>query len=91
MILLRPSVQLPARDLRNGALIPIFSALARERRPNLARNRLFQACHALDMTASGGVLAAFWSMIRKSGNRFSGKIMLKQRDEIRIRFLLIGY
>ena len=25
-------------------------------------------------------------MIRKSGNRFSGKIMLKQRDEIMIRF-----
>jgi hypothetical protein len=25
-----------------------------------------------------------WSMIRKSGNRFSEKIMLKQRDEIMI-------
>jgi hypothetical protein len=25
-------------------------------------------------------------MIRKSGNRFSEKIMLKQRDEIMIRF-----
>jgi len=25
-------------------------------------------------------------MIRKSGNRFSDKIMLKQRDEIMIRF-----
>jgi hypothetical protein len=31
-----------------------------------------------------------WSMIRKSGNRFSEKIMLKQRDEIMIRFNLIG-
>jgi len=30
------------------------------------------------------------SMIRKSGNRFSEKIMLKQRDEITIRFNLIG-
>ena len=30
------------------------------------------------------------SMIRKSGNRFSEKIMLKQRDEIMIRFNLIG-
>jgi len=29
-------------------------------------------------------------MIRKSGNRFSEKIMLKQRDEIMIRFNLIG-
>jgi hypothetical protein len=29
-------------------------------------------------------------MIRKSGNRFSEKIMLKQRDEIMIRFHLIG-
>ena len=29
-------------------------------------------------------------MIRKSGNRFSEKIMLKQRDEIVIRFNLIG-
>jgi hypothetical protein len=29
-------------------------------------------------------------MIRKSGNRFSEKIMLKQRDEIMIRFSLIG-
>jgi hypothetical protein len=28
-------------------------------------------------------------MIRKSGNRFSEKIMLKQRDEIMIRFNLI--
>ena len=27
-----------------------------------------------------------WSMIRKSGNRFSDKIMLKQRDEIVTRF-----
>jgi hypothetical protein len=31
-----------------------------------------------------------WSMIRKSGSRFSEKIMLKQRDEIMIRFHLIG-
>jgi hypothetical protein len=29
-------------------------------------------------------------MIRKSGNRFSERIMLKQRDEIMIRFNLIG-
>jgi hypothetical protein len=29
-------------------------------------------------------------MIRKSGNRFSEKIMLEQRDEIMIRFNLIG-
>jgi len=29
-------------------------------------------------------------MIRKSGNRFSGKIMLKQRDEIMVRFHLIA-
>ena len=29
-------------------------------------------------------------MIRKSGNRFSEKIMLKQRDEIMIRFSQIG-
>jgi hypothetical protein len=29
-------------------------------------------------------------MIRKSGNRFSEEIMLKQRDEILIRFNLIG-
>jgi hypothetical protein len=29
-------------------------------------------------------------MIRKSGNRFSDKIMLKQKDEIMIRFNLIG-
>jgi hypothetical protein len=29
-------------------------------------------------------------MIRKSGNRFSEKIMLKQRDEIMIRFNPIG-
>jgi hypothetical protein len=29
-------------------------------------------------------------MIRKSGDRFSEKIMLKQRDEIMIRFNLIG-
>src|SRR5689334_12306473 len=59
VILLRPSVQLPARDLRNGALIPIFSLLARETRPNHTRNRRFGACHALDMTASGGVLPRF--------------------------------
>jgi hypothetical protein len=32
----------------------------------------------------------FWSMIRKSGNRFSEKIMLKQRDEIMMRFRLIA-
>jgi len=31
-----------------------------------------------------------WSMIRKSGNRFSEKILLKQNDEIMIRFKLIG-
>src|SRR5258706_10831383 len=30
------------------------------------------------------------SIIRKSGNRFSEKIMLKQEDEIMIRFNLIG-
>jgi hypothetical protein len=29
-------------------------------------------------------------MIRKSGNRFSEKIMLKQRDEIMMRFDLIA-
>jgi hypothetical protein len=29
-------------------------------------------------------------MIRKSAQRFSEKIMLKQRDEIMIRFNLIG-
>jgi hypothetical protein len=29
-------------------------------------------------------------MIRKSGHRFSEKIMLKQRNEIMIRFNLIG-
>jgi hypothetical protein len=29
-------------------------------------------------------------MIRKSGNRFSEKVMLKQKDEIMIRFNLIG-
>jgi len=29
-------------------------------------------------------------MIRKSGNRFFEKIMLKQKDEIMIRFNLIG-
>jgi hypothetical protein len=29
-------------------------------------------------------------MIRKSGDRFSEKIMLKQRDEIMIRFNPIG-
>jgi len=28
-------------------------------------------------------------MIRKSGNRFSEKIMLNQRDEIMMRFLAI--
>jgi hypothetical protein len=31
-----------------------------------------------------------WSMIRKSGNRFSEKIMLKQRDEIMMRFYQIA-
>jgi len=30
------------------------------------------------------------SMIRKSGSRFSEKIMLKQRDEIMMRFHLIA-
>jgi hypothetical protein len=30
------------------------------------------------------------SMIRKSGDRFSEEIMLKQRDEIMIRFKPIG-
>jgi hypothetical protein len=30
------------------------------------------------------------SMFRKSGNRFSEKIMLKQRDQIMIRCNLIG-
>jgi hypothetical protein len=30
------------------------------------------------------------SMIRKSGNRFSEKIMLKQRDEVAMRFDLIA-
>jgi hypothetical protein len=30
------------------------------------------------------------SMIRKSGNRFSEKIMLKQRDEIMMRFHLLA-
>jgi hypothetical protein len=29
-------------------------------------------------------------MIRKSGNRFSEKIMLKQRDEIMMRFHIIA-
>jgi len=29
-------------------------------------------------------------MIRKSGNRFSEKIMLNQRDEIMMRFLMIA-
>jgi hypothetical protein len=33
---------------------------------------------------------ARWSMIRKSGNRFSEKIMLKQGDEIMMRFNLIA-
>jgi hypothetical protein len=31
-----------------------------------------------------------WSMIRKSSYRFSEKIMLKQKDEIMIRFDPIG-
>jgi hypothetical protein len=30
------------------------------------------------------------SMIRKSGNQFSEKIMFKQRDEIMIRLNLVG-
>jgi hypothetical protein len=30
------------------------------------------------------------SMIRKNGNRFSEKIMLKQRDEIMMRFCVIA-
>ncbi len=36
------------------------------------------------------ILFVIYSMIRKSGNRFSEKIMLKQRDEIMIRFNQIG-
>jgi hypothetical protein len=39
---------------------------------------------------AGLTLMAVWSTIRKSGIRFSEKIMLKQRDEIMIRFALIG-
>jgi len=37
---------------------------------------------------TGAALPFPWSMIRKSGNRFSEKIMLKQRDEIMMRFHL---
>ena len=39
---------------------------------------------------AGGDPAPVESMIRKSGNRFSEKIMLNQKDEIMIRFYLIG-
>jgi hypothetical protein len=38
----------------------------------------------------GQALARPSSMIRKSGSRFSEKIMLKQRDEIMMRFHLIA-
>jgi len=30
-------------------------------------------------------------MMRKSGNRFSEKIMLKQKDEVMMRFLVIAF
>jgi hypothetical protein len=48
--------------------------------------RLLTACRTADFFAG----PAGWGMIRKSGNRFSEKIMLKERDEIMIRFDLIG-
>jgi hypothetical protein len=44
----------------------------------------------LNSTAIDRVLGQ-WNTIRKSGNRFSEKIMLKQIDEILIRFRQIGY
>ena len=46
----------------------------------------------LDRVAGIGRHSSFshWSMIRKSGNRFSEKIMLKQRDEIMMRFYQIA-
>jgi hypothetical protein len=48
--------------------------------------------NGLDVTdrITEGIIAQPWSMIRKSGNRFSEKIMLKQRDEIVMRFRLIA-
>src|SRR5262249_44820945 len=48
VILLRTSVQLPARDLRNGALIPIFGPLARKTgKGNPAESRQKQAALSL--------------------------------------------
>jgi hypothetical protein len=39
--------------------------------------------NVMEITARAIDPAASWSMIRKSGNRFSEKIMLKQRDNSR--------
>jgi hypothetical protein len=41
-------------------------------------------------TKKATALCTGYSMIRKSGNRFSEKIMFEQRDEIMIRFNPVG-
>jgi hypothetical protein len=50
---------------------------------------LIGSVRAEGQTAKSGVRFG-WDVIRKSGNRFSEKIMLKERDEIMMRFHLIA-
>src|SRR5216684_9097265 len=50
-----------------------------------ARQQCFLARRRMSGQPSRRASPGAWSMIRKSGNRFSEKIMLKQRDEIMIR------
>jgi hypothetical protein len=42
------------------------------------------------VTPQSGDGTTAYGMIRKSGNRFSEKIMLDQRDEIMMQFLVIA-
>jgi len=51
----------------------------------LSRHDIRQAARP---SIPGGLF--FLSMIRKNGNRFSEKIIVQQKDEIMIRFNLIG-
>jgi len=82
MIGLWPDHMRSGRGMRNVAQ---RNATPRRRRLTRAAARSHLACTGFGRTGFG-----LQSMIRKSGNRFSEKIMLNQRDEIMMRLFLIA-
>jgi hypothetical protein len=83
---MNPSGSTPWHDL--NILLTIIGAASRAFLAQLtpAGSNRFEG----KTNAGQDVALSRWRMIRKSGNRFSGKVMLNQRDGIVIRSNLVG-